>query len=213
MLSAEQMHALGMLPLTELRLNSYTYSQQPAINRASQSHLDNDGVRALVDSICHRINSRPGEPPLSCPLAPCSSCAAPRALAPVTWPQGICFSQWDMLGTSKVLCLDHCHLTSLSKAVPCRAEEEPKPFKLSLCGAIALTHDAVSALLRLPLLSELNIDGCYRINSMDKMRLVAKVKAGASLGGTSLVPGQALYSGKDQRAFASHLQRLLRSVT
>ena len=59
---------------------------------------------------------------------------------------------------------------------------KPKPFKLSLCGATALTHDAVSALLRLPMLSDLKIDGCYRITSMDKMRLVAKVKAGASFG-------------------------------
>ena len=59
---------------------------------------------------------------------------------------------------------------------------QPKPFKLSLCGATALTHDAVSALLRLPMLSDLKIDGCYRITSMDKMRLVAKVKAGASFG-------------------------------
>ncbi len=94
-----------------------------------------------------------------------------------------------------------------------RAGAKPKPFKLSLCGAIALTHDAVSALLRLPLLSDLNIDGCYRINSMDKMRLVAKVKAGASLSGVSLLSSQALYSNEDQRAFASQLQRILRPVT
>ena len=32
------------------------------------------------------------------------------------------------------------------------------------------------------MLSDLKIDGCYRITSMDKMRLVAKVKAGASFG-------------------------------
>ena len=49
-----------MLPLGELRLNSYLYSQQPAINRASQSHIDNDGVRALVDAICQRASARPG---------------------------------------------------------------------------------------------------------------------------------------------------------
>ncbi|CAL5219983.1 g1921 [Coccomyxa viridis] len=122
-LAPEHMHVLGMLPLTELRLNSYLYSQQPAINRASQSHIDNDGVRALVDAICQRCSARPGF--------------------------------------------------------------QPKPFKLSLCGATALTHDAVSALLRLPMLSDLKIDGCYRITSMDKMRLVAKVKAGASFGSPS----------------------------
>jgi hypothetical protein len=50
-----------------------------------------------------------------------------------------------------------------------------KPLKLSLCGATALTHDAVSALLRLPVLTELDIGGCCRISAMDKMRLVAKV--------------------------------------
>lgn len=51
------------------------------------------------------------------------------------------------------------------------------PMKLSLCGATALTHDAVSALLRLPILTELDIGGCCRITAMDKMRLVAKVGA------------------------------------
>mgnify|MGYP001807363688 CR=1 FL=1 len=49
-------------------------------------------------------------------------------------------------------------------------------MKLSLCGATALTHDAVSALLRLPVLTELDIGGCCRITAMDKMRLVAKVR-------------------------------------
>ena len=51
-----------------------------------------------------------------------------------------------------------------------------RPLKLSLCGATALTHDAVSALLRLPILTELDIGGCGRIIAMDKMRLVAKVR-------------------------------------
>ncbi len=49
---------------------------------------------------------------------------------------------------------------------------EPAQFNLSLRGAVALTHDAVSALLRLPMLSGLDITGCGRISSMDKMRLV-----------------------------------------
>ncbi len=71
------------------------------------------------------------------------------------------------------------------RLTPVTAGVQPKPFKLSLCGATALTHDAVSALLRLPMLSDLKIDGCYRITSMDKMRLVAKVKAGASFGAPS----------------------------
>lgn len=75
-LQPEQLHALGMLPLTELRLNSFMYNQQPAINRASQSHLDNEGVRALVDSICHRVNARAGTP---LPHAPPSALLCPRS--------------------------------------------------------------------------------------------------------------------------------------
>ena len=51
---------------------------------------------------------------------------------------------------------------------------EPAQFNLSLRGAVALTHDAVSALLRLPVLSGLDITGCGRISSMDKMRLVRR---------------------------------------
>ena len=52
----------------------------------------------------------------------------------------------------------------------------PQPFKLSLRGATAITHDAVSSLLRLPMLSELRIDGCPKIQALDKMRLIAKVR-------------------------------------
>ena len=83
----------------------------------------------------------------------------------------------------------------------CHAGVQPKPFKLSLCGATALTHDAVSALLRLPMLSDLKIDGCYRITSMDKMRLVAKVKAGASFG----APGAQRSAGSACGAPAKHV--------
>lgn len=44
----------GMLPLFELRLDSYIHKQQPTLSRSSYSHVDNEGVKALVDSICHR---------------------------------------------------------------------------------------------------------------------------------------------------------------
>ncbi len=107
-----------MLPLVELRLDSYIYKQQPTLSRSSYSHVDNDGVKALVDSICNR---------------------------------------W------------------------CAMASDMQPLKLSLCGATALTHDAVSALLRLPILTELDIGGCCRIIAMDKMRLVAKVRAGREM--------------------------------
>ena len=38
----------------ELRLDSFIYKQQPTLSRSSYSHVDNDGVKALVDSICNR---------------------------------------------------------------------------------------------------------------------------------------------------------------
>ena len=44
----------GMLPLLELRLDSFIYQQQPTLSRSSYSHVDNEGVKALVDSICIR---------------------------------------------------------------------------------------------------------------------------------------------------------------
>lgn len=113
-LTTEQLRLIGMLHVVDLRLDSYIYKQQPTLSRSSYSHVDNEGVKALVDSICNR----------------------PSVLA------------------------------------------ETKPLKLSLCGATALTHDAVSALLRLPILTDLDIGGCCRITAMDKMRLVAKVRAG-----------------------------------
>ncbi|MEW5300237.1 MAG: hypothetical protein WDW36_003179 [Sanguina aurantia] len=117
-LSTDQLHIVGMLPVVEVRLDSYVYRQQPTLSRSSYSHVDNEGVKALVDSICTR---------------------------------------WCLAGT------------------------DMKPLKLTLCGATALTHDAVSALLRLPILTELDIGGCCRITAMDKMRLVAKVRAGREL--------------------------------
>ena len=53
-LSSDQLRVVGMLPLVELRLDSYIYKQQPTLSRSSYSHVDNDGVKALVDSICTR---------------------------------------------------------------------------------------------------------------------------------------------------------------
>ncbi len=54
--------AAGMLPLVELRLDSFIHKQQPTLSRSSYSHVDNEGVKALVDSICNRWCSMgPGE--------------------------------------------------------------------------------------------------------------------------------------------------------
>lgn len=55
------------------------------------------------------------------------------------------------------------------------------PLKLSLCGATALKQEAVSALLRLPILTAIDTGGCVKLTPMDRMRLVAKVKAGQGM--------------------------------
>eukprot|EP00882_Tetradesmus_deserticola_P016428 GHRQ01017546.1.p2 GENE.GHRQ01017546.1~~GHRQ01017546.1.p2 ORF type:complete len:128 (+),score=53.31 GHRQ01017546.1:365-748(+) len=104
-----------MLPLRELALDSHAYRQQPSMPRPQFSHLDNEGVKGLVDSICSRMRS-------------------------------------DMM-----------------------------PLKLSLCGGTALKQEAVSALLRLPMLTAIETGGCIKLTPMDRMRLVAKVKAGQGM--------------------------------
>jgi hypothetical protein len=48
---------IGMLPLRELALDSHAYRQQPSMPRPQFSHLDNEGVKGLVDSICSRMRS------------------------------------------------------------------------------------------------------------------------------------------------------------
>ena len=60
-LSSEQLRLAGMLNLRELRLESHTFKQQP-LNRVGQSHIDNEGVKALVDSICTRCLFQRGQP-------------------------------------------------------------------------------------------------------------------------------------------------------
>eukprot|EP00878_Enallax_costatus_P031742 GHUV01034759.1.p1 GENE.GHUV01034759.1~~GHUV01034759.1.p1 ORF type:complete len:484 (-),score=175.37 GHUV01034759.1:417-1868(-) len=57
MLSTEQLRVIGMLPLRELALDSHAYRQQPSMPRPQYSHLDNEGVKGLVDSICQRMRS------------------------------------------------------------------------------------------------------------------------------------------------------------
>lgn len=65
------------------------------------------------------------------------------------------------------------------------------PLKLSLCGATALKQEAVSALLRLPILASIDTGGCVKLTPMDRMRLVAKVKAGQGLMDKSAAGGTA----------------------
>ena len=72
------------------------------------------------------------------------------------------------------------------------SSEGAQPLKLSICGASQLTHDAVSALLRLPILIRLNIAGCNRIAAMDRMRLIAKIKAGREQQNTQAAGGSSI---------------------
>jgi hypothetical protein len=51
------LQVIGMLPLRELALDSHAYRQQPSMPRPQFSHLDNEGVKGLVDSICSRMRS------------------------------------------------------------------------------------------------------------------------------------------------------------
>lgn len=44
----------GALPVADLRVDSAVYKQQPTMSRSSYSHVDNEGVKALVDGICNR---------------------------------------------------------------------------------------------------------------------------------------------------------------
>ena len=59
MLNCEHMYLIGMMNLCELRLDSHSFKQQP-LNRAGLSHVDNEGVKALVDSICARALTQKG---------------------------------------------------------------------------------------------------------------------------------------------------------
>ena len=49
-----QAMAIGALALEDLRLTSQVYKKQPSLSRLCCSHLDDDGVKALVDAICQR---------------------------------------------------------------------------------------------------------------------------------------------------------------
>ena len=50
-----------MLHLTELAIDSHAHRQAPDMPPRAYSHVDNEGVKALVDSICTRMRMRGGE--------------------------------------------------------------------------------------------------------------------------------------------------------
>ncbi len=52
-----------MVPVEDLRLNSHMGKQPLSGWRLPSSHLCNDGVKALVDSICERWALGDGKPP------------------------------------------------------------------------------------------------------------------------------------------------------
>jgi len=59
-LTREHMHLVGMMDRCELRLHSRLFSHQP-LNRMGYTHIDDSGVKALVDSICSRSVRHSGE--------------------------------------------------------------------------------------------------------------------------------------------------------
>lgn len=76
LMTAAQLRRTGQLPLTELRLESSSFRSMQAITPASQSHLDDHGIRALVDSICRRWRIDCGE------LRACAGAPVPGPCAP-----------------------------------------------------------------------------------------------------------------------------------
>ena len=58
--NCDHMYLIGMMNLCELRLDSHSFQQQ-CLTRAGLSHIDNEGVRALVDSICARSLTQKGK--------------------------------------------------------------------------------------------------------------------------------------------------------
>jgi hypothetical protein len=188
-LAPEQLRVLGMLPLAELRLDSYAYKQRPGLPRPQFSHLDNEGVRVLVDAICARMRTAAAGAMASAAQAqvpPARFAGDAGAAAGGSGPAGAPAASAETAWTQLM-----------------------QPMKLSLCGATALSHEAVSALLRLPVLVDLDIGGCAKITAMDKMRLVAKVKAGREL--LECAIATAAHSGRAGPGGASAaMQRALR---
>jgi len=199
-----------MLPLTELRLDSWAYKQQPTLSRPAFSHVNNEGVKALVDAICARmLNTRRAwlglrgggwlgalvwgldlvsrglemglGLGLDCRsvlihiLNPTSPLSPPLTLPSPTPPP---LPSHPKPPTPALPNPRHPPKPQSPTPPPNPDPPEVTPLKLSLAGATTINHEAVSALLRLPVLTELDIAGCTKITPMDKMRLVAKVKAG-----------------------------------
>ena len=77
-MSPQQLRSAGQLPLRELRLDSQAF-RKASMNRDVPSHLDDRGVRALVDSICQRWSPFQGAHTMRChPPERGASCSAIR---------------------------------------------------------------------------------------------------------------------------------------
>lgn len=166
-LQPDQLRALGALPLTELRLESFAFRQQPTLSRPALGHVTNDGVRALVDAICARMAGARGE----------------RGVVYIYDREGAVQREgetgrerraWRPLSVSNTQrhaahTLASQHTTLPHTWQPRHGNAVASPLRLSLAGAAGLNHEAVSALLRLPALTELDINGCARITPMDKV--------------------------------------------
>ena len=212
----------------ELRLESQAF-RKASVSRDSPSHLDDRGVRALVDSVCQRWTPLQGAALPVCTallglhvwlpckhqavegdrsimtasLADCGEapvknghrwrarwhiCAADQHAS--SWMQGLsaephtgcwlCITFTAALVVQSRLCASAHPSVWLAQLLTTSLPAAAKPFQLSLCGATSLTHESVSALLRLPVLTDLRIDGCPKIQALDKMRLIAKVCSSAA---------------------------------
>ena len=124
------------------------YENQSSVQRVALSHIDNDAVKALVDGVCSRWHqfAEPGVASRCCVIiAGRASCASSCAYC------------------------SHCHAGNgawFCHTTGKGGRKELREFKLSLRGATGLAHDAVSTLLRLPVLTELDVSGCSRISAM-----------------------------------------------
>lgn len=85
LLTRGQLRLAGMLDLRELRLESHAFRLQP-LTRLDHSHVDNEGVKALVDSVCTRCMFQSG-PLLPLHLCSISTCTThmPASLGIQVW--------------------------------------------------------------------------------------------------------------------------------
>lgn len=197
-----------------------TGSGMSRCSASGRSQRSPPGVRPVTAClVCDQgANSRKVQPHrrflLSCYVGECCD-AAPPALRvfPTVWNPRVLLKRLLKLAGRPRQARAHSKTTVLDTAdvrnCSCRSmsPDGAKPLKLSICGASQLTHDAVSALLRLPVLIKLNCAGCNRIAAMDRMRLIAKIKAGREQQNIAAAAGGG-HTGSTQSAATAVMSQL-----